>query len=40
MKVAASARTATRPAIDGKTVRVDDIEAMLPALKQALSKLH
>jgi len=40
MKVAASAHAATRPAIDGKAVRVDDIEAMLPALKQALAKLH
>ena len=40
MKAAASAHAATRPAIDGKAVRVDDIEAMLPALKQALSKLH
>ena len=40
MKVATSARAATRPAVDGKAVRVDDIEAMLPALKQALSKLH
>ena len=40
MKIAASARIATRPAVDGKAVRVDDIEAMLPALKQALSKLH
>ena len=40
MKAAASAHAATPPAVDGKAVRVDDIEAMLPALKQALSKLH
>ena len=40
MKVAASAHAATRPVIDGKAVRVDDIEAILPALKQALSKLR
>ncbi|HEX5122120.1 MAG TPA: hypothetical protein VFV97_02650 [Rhodanobacteraceae bacterium] len=39
MKAATSAQLATRPAIDGKSVRVDDIEAMLPALKQALAKL-
>jgi hypothetical protein len=40
MKAAASARVATAPVIDGKAIRVDDIEAMLPALKQALAKLH
>ncbi len=40
MKASASARAATRPVIDGKAIRVDDIEAMLPALKQALAKLH
>jgi hypothetical protein len=39
-KVAMSAQLARRPDIDGKAVRVDDIEAMLPALKQAISKLH
>jgi hypothetical protein len=26
--------------IDGKSVRIDDIQAMLPALKRALSRLH
>jgi len=40
MKVAASSRVSALPAIDGKAVRVDDIEAMIPAMKQALSKLR
>jgi len=40
MKVAASSRVSALPVIDGKAVRVDDIEAMIPAMKQALSKLR
>lgn len=40
MKAATSAQLATHPSVDGKAVRVDDIEAMLPAMKQALSKLR
>jgi hypothetical protein len=39
MKAEASLR-AERATIDGKAVRVDDIRAMLPALRQALADLH